>query len=319
MITGIFYALIGIAIIILMRSVTTFVHEMGHAIPALLFTKDDVIVCLGSYADVSGSKAIKIGRLIIYFRLNVFGWKIGLCSHKPINNYLHEMIVILGGPFASLCLAIVTLILVLGNNLNDGLMSLATLFILSTGFDFFTNIIPTNNALYLFNGNITYNDGQQFVNLWRKSNLPEAFFKAKEAFNNEDYKTAKDLLESLIDQNYIKDNINRLLIDTYIKLGEFDNAIDNMTKYSSEKKLKTEDNAKIAYIFYELGAYEKALNYIDNAIHYDYKNAFHLYQRGLIKEKLEDYNGAVIDYRAAATYNEGYADPYASMGRVYFA
>ena len=59
MFEGILIILLFIGVALISRSVTTFVHEMGHAIPSLFFTKEEVIVCVGSYGDVSHSLRIK--------------------------------------------------------------------------------------------------------------------------------------------------------------------------------------------------------------------------------------------------------------------
>ena len=53
LIFGILIALFGLALIIVIKLSTTFFHEMGHAIPALIFTKKPVSVYVGSYGDIS--------------------------------------------------------------------------------------------------------------------------------------------------------------------------------------------------------------------------------------------------------------------------
>ena len=61
---GILLGIIWISGIIFMRSITTFFHEMGHAIPALLFTqKEKVNVFVGTYGDISNSLQLNFGRL----------------------------------------------------------------------------------------------------------------------------------------------------------------------------------------------------------------------------------------------------------------
>jgi hypothetical protein len=59
--------------LILLRPFATFVHEVGHIIPALLFTKQEVFIRIGQ----SGSKWNgKIGNIIV-------GWQI-FGNHHPI-------------------------------------------------------------------------------------------------------------------------------------------------------------------------------------------------------------------------------------------
>ena len=317
-INGILIVGLSILLILFSRSITTLIHELGHAIPSLLFTKGPVVICLGSYADISSSLKIPLGRLTIYFKLNILTWIMGLCSSEKPKSIAQNMIITLGGPLASLLLGLTMIHLINNFVLHDWQKSIVILFIFLAIYDFFINIIPLQKALYLYDGSVMYNDGKQLTMLFKQRNLPESYFNALDHFDKKEYKEAKAIFESLINQNVIHDAINSKLIDVYIKLGEYDNAIDNMSKYSSMQKMRTEDNAKLGFIFYALGAYDKALNYYDNAIHYDYSNAIYLNGRGLVKEALEDYNGAFKDFKAAADFNEGYVDPIVSMGRIYF-
>ena len=78
-ITGILLALLFIAAILLIRSVTTLFHELGHALPALWFTQGPVIVHVGSYGNLNGSLQIPLGRLKIFLKFNPLAWNLGLC------------------------------------------------------------------------------------------------------------------------------------------------------------------------------------------------------------------------------------------------
>ena len=64
---GVFIVLAWFAIFLLMRVITTFLHEMGHAIPALLFSEEEVTVFVGSYGDKAASYGTKLGRLQLWF------------------------------------------------------------------------------------------------------------------------------------------------------------------------------------------------------------------------------------------------------------
>jgi len=318
LILGIAIAFAAILIVIFSRSITTFFHEMGHAIPSLLFTEGPVIVCLGSYADISKSKGFSIGRLTIYFKLNILAWIIGLCSHEKAKSNFQNLLIIVGGPLASLTLCIIFIFLFKSLHLNDLQKSLIMLMILSSFFDFLINIIPINQALYLYDGSVTYNDGKQLKMLWSERGLPNSYFDGLKYMKEKKHKEAKLIFENIINNGIVNDVINSKLIDCYISLEEYDKAIDNMSKYSSLEKMKNEDNGKLGFIFYALGAYEKSLNYYNNAIHFDHKNAKCLNGRGLVKDELGDHHGAKLDFNASLNYNEGYSDPYVNLGRLLF-
>jgi len=52
-----------ILLVLLTRPLTVIFHELGHAIPAILLTKEKVTVYIGSYGDPKKSLRIKIGLL----------------------------------------------------------------------------------------------------------------------------------------------------------------------------------------------------------------------------------------------------------------
>ena len=102
MLTGILIAVLAIGVILMTRSITTLIHELGHAIPSLFFTKEEVIICVGSYENLTKSQGIKLGRLKVFFTLNLFNWNSGLCLHKGVTSFFQKFLIILGGPLASL-------------------------------------------------------------------------------------------------------------------------------------------------------------------------------------------------------------------------
>ena len=102
---GILMGIIGILVVLSARSITTFFHELGHAIPALLFTDDRVDVYVGSYGDISKSWQLDIGRLRFYLTYKIWGWDLGMCVSKGAEYYFQQMLIVLAGPLMSLGIA----------------------------------------------------------------------------------------------------------------------------------------------------------------------------------------------------------------------
>jgi len=75
------YFLVVITLSVL-RPLTTFIHEMGHAIPSLLYTKGIVTIYVGSYGDPDKSIHFTVGRLKVYFKYNPLLWDSGLCGYN---------------------------------------------------------------------------------------------------------------------------------------------------------------------------------------------------------------------------------------------
>lgn len=86
--------LIFIISIYLGNVLITFLHEIGHAIPMALYTKNEVDVYFGSH----GQKKIKnisfrIWKLNFNANCKLWAWKGGLCSPKPIVLSIKQQII----------------------------------------------------------------------------------------------------------------------------------------------------------------------------------------------------------------------------------
>ena len=98
----IIYALVYI----ISMPVLSFIHELGHAIPALIFTKGEVSVSIGNSNLI---KKVKLNRLVI----NIYGYRsimdvsYAYVNWESIDSKFKSIIMIAGGPIASLCTSIV--------------------------------------------------------------------------------------------------------------------------------------------------------------------------------------------------------------------
>ena len=174
---GIAISICSIFLIVLLRSFTTLFHELGHAIPALLFTKGRVIVYVGSYGDISKSLELHLGRLSIYFKINLFDWKVGLCKSEPILIVWKDVITTLAGPLASLLIAIPLTYIASTYPLEIHWILLIAVFAVSAFVDFIFNIIPVSRPLQLHNGSVAYNDGYHLRYLISRFSLSEIYLK----------------------------------------------------------------------------------------------------------------------------------------------
>lgn len=83
--------------------IVTTIHELGHAVAALLLYKEKVTVYLGCNNDTEG-KRIQVGRLVIYFNTTTSSWFTGSCSVDDGAPFSINRLMLfhLGGPLASL-------------------------------------------------------------------------------------------------------------------------------------------------------------------------------------------------------------------------
>ncbi|SUY46506.1 Zn-dependent proteases [Clostridium putrefaciens] len=136
---------------------TSIIHELGHAIPALVLTKDRVKITLGRLGeDNKEFKIIRIGRLsIVISSLNPFiGWTSWNESQLTENK---KIIISAGGPVASLVI-LLTLLLInknVGNELLLGIFRLKALITITKNFalaGFILTVIPIKNNNYTSDG-----------------------------------------------------------------------------------------------------------------------------------------------------------------------
>ncbi len=89
----------------LTRPFTTLLHELGHALPALLFTRKKVELYLGSYGEREKAFTIRIGLLEIWAKYNIF-WMRGLCVHSPEGlSKTQQFFIMIGGVATSYLVA----------------------------------------------------------------------------------------------------------------------------------------------------------------------------------------------------------------------
>lgn len=122
----------------LVSPILTFIHELGHAIFALIFTGGEVDIRIGNFENKHIS--FKIGRLEVY--LNKFSPWIGCAnwSEIPKEGY-KRMLLCLGGPIASLLMVITFLMLGLIAK-NEFLKVFLNSFLLGSINQFFWTILP---------------------------------------------------------------------------------------------------------------------------------------------------------------------------------
>jgi hypothetical protein len=131
-------AILVIVLFIIINQITTIFHELGHAIPALIFTKDTVKLILGK--DISKTKIISVSRLNIELRgfspsTGFVYWNAGKMTKSQ------KLVATTGGPLVSLIIG-VSLIFFSGA-VNDYLIKQIMFFsALYNLFEFITTSIP---------------------------------------------------------------------------------------------------------------------------------------------------------------------------------
>ncbi len=315
---GIFIAFLMIALAILSRSITTLIHELGHAIPSLLFTKESVIIYVGSYGDISKSYLLRIGRLSAYLRLNIFDWNIGLCQHSPAKSFFQQLLIILGGPMASLMIAAVLTYIISFGGYSDDWRSLLAIFAISAVWDFFVNIFPADKPMETHDNELVYNDGTQLLRLMNRQQFPDSYYKAMEYKSEKKYKRAAFELENTLKSGQLKREIYQELIMVLLVDKNYYKALEIFEEYRSQHELKAHDHALLGKIQFGIKKYANAIKSYNQAIYFDYNNPDFLSNRGIAYMKMGNEDEAINDFDAAINYGGPSADLYSNRGYAFF-
>ena len=122
-----------------------------------------------------------------------------MCSHAPVKWVWQQVLVIIGGPIASLIIGGIFLSIIVQGGLSDNWIFVAAAFMLASVIDFLTNIYPSQNPLIFHDNSVGYSDGQQLKRLIARVGLPEGFFKAEKLFYEKKYAEADQVCEQIIE------------------------------------------------------------------------------------------------------------------------
>jgi len=151
------------------QNLTTLLHELGHALPALWLTDSErVEVYINAYGKKEGAYRYKAGRLFFYWHPWRFrGYGCGLTEYQRSPRYIWSYVITSGGVVFSLLIAGVVLLMVLYSRLSEAWQILAILLFAATVVDLVVNLFPSSKGIALDDGRMVPNDGKKLQQLWR--------------------------------------------------------------------------------------------------------------------------------------------------------
>lgn len=124
---------------ILIRPITVFLHEFGHALPILFYDrKAQVEIFVGSYGDEDNSFSFQVGRLKVWICWRLFSHR-GLCRSYAQLTINQRIIHIVCGPFASFVIVTVCFSLFVSDYSSFGSL-LMGVFLISAIIDLISNL-----------------------------------------------------------------------------------------------------------------------------------------------------------------------------------
>lgn len=148
--------------------VTVILHELGHAIPALMMTRDDVTIYVGSFGSPYDCFRFTIGKIDVYCKYNPLLWYKGCCVHSGDYLSIDQRIgIVAGGPIASILETIITWLLI-SNLQHDDFFRVVFggIFVISLGATAYS-LIPNPIPRYTPSGYAVYSDPYEIFRLVR--------------------------------------------------------------------------------------------------------------------------------------------------------
>jgi hypothetical protein len=138
----IFFGILG-GFTLLVLPLLILLHELGHAVPALLFTNTGVTMYLGSYGESANMWRIQIGPLEVYLKRSLF-WRKGLCMYAGAAlSKAQQCVIILGGVMVSVLVAALGFYGALAINLHGSVKLFMFLLFMYATFSVVTNLVPS--------------------------------------------------------------------------------------------------------------------------------------------------------------------------------
>ncbi|GAB4163462.1 MAG: hypothetical protein Tsb0033_23830 [Winogradskyella sp.] len=304
------YILFLVLFFTILRPFTTLIHELGHGIPALIYTDKKVTLYLGSYGNPDKSFKVALGRLELFFNKQLFNWNMGLCVMEENTLAINKQIVfVLMGPIASLILSLILTYLIVTVDFSDYVLVILVFFNISTYYDFFASIIPNSKPITLHNGSTVHNDGRQLLELLKFKKMPEDYSVGIAFYNNKDYSSAATEFEKVLTKGYQEPIIYQLLISAYLQIKDNDNALRVNTLYNTKhgKTFNSNDYTNMGLIKSFSGAYKNAIEDYNKAIELDPNNHIAYNNRGYTFNVMEDYESAIPDFEKAISLEDNFA------------
>lgn len=316
---GIFIALSYIAAVIFTRQVTTFFHEMGHAIPAMFFNQTDkpVQVFIGSYGDIEGCYTLNFSGLQLFIKPNLLDWKLGMCRHHGSDKAWKDILIIACGPIASTIISGFLLLVIIKFNPSDLGITIAGIFMTSALIDLLVNLNPSSKPIYFFDGSVGYCDGYQLVLHAIRAFLPNDIKDLLEKFEQEDYKAVIHLGQKMIAKNAKRKEVLYAILNAHIQLRQYEEAVEVYHEINKYIKIDADDHFVLCELMLKLNDLDEALNHINVFIHKNHENAYALNYRGYIFIKKEEWQEAKFDLTNAQRINPYHPLVNSNLGLLY--
>jgi tetratricopeptide (TPR) repeat protein len=302
-------------LVLITRPFTVLFHELGHAIPALLLTKERVTIYIGSYGDPSKSLNLNLGFLEIWFRFNPFAWRGGLCVPSAPNVSINRQIIYtLSGPLASFFIGCIACYLTFSFDLHGALKLFFVVFLGSTIFDLFVDLIPNKKRITLYSGSFAYNDGYSLQRLFYYKKFSKEYEQASHFYNQGRYADAAHLFNSILTKGFKDEHLFQLAIASYLQVGNYYCSKDLIDDLILRGNGTSDDYANAGFVYSQCELHNEALDFYDKSLQQNANNKLSLNNKGYTLNLLDRYAEAIPLFDKAIEIDKTFAYSYNNRG-----
>jgi Flp pilus assembly protein TadD len=294
--------------------VNVLLHELGHAIPMLIWSKKSVRVYVGSFGSPDRSLHLALGRVDLYIKYNPFLWLRGMCSpgeRLPVRKMIFYTAM---GPFTSLVVTAVCVLLLrrMGPD-HDQTVVLVT-FMAIGGMLTLSSAIPMSRLMPTHSGKTMRNDATQIFGLWKLRNMPDEYWEGVDRFGKKDYAGAVELLEQAIDKSKPNRQLYRSAVGAALTAGDYDRAVQWMELIRDNYRPLMEDELNEAAFFSMTGRHRDAITVIENLLRLHHNNFVLLNNMGYSLVAVGEAQNALFYLERGLTLAPRFAHLYAGRG-----
>ncbi|MES2277349.1 MAG: M50 family metallopeptidase [Bacteroidota bacterium] len=303
----------------LSRFIIILLHELGHAIPAIIFTRKPAEIFIGSNGSGKHVK-VNLGKLTINLRLKFFyAMSGGLCYHSNnMKSYQHIIVLIAGSVFTAL-IATGAIVVEFNYDMHGSLKLLTMLIFISAISSLINNLYPKIKPVLIHNDHATYNDGYQLRRLIIRGKNTDRIDTAIRLYHQQQYIDAIELLQPFQHPKGDTD-LFRVTINCYTITGRYDQAKLYTDKYISTIPvwlLNSDDYVNLGVVESRIDDNDEALHLYNKSLSLNPNNIYALNNRGYTYLLKEEYEVALIDLNQAIAIDDKFAYSYNNRGLVY--
>ena len=303
------------ALVLVVRPITTLVHELGHAIPAILFTGQKTAIFLGSYGDRENSLHIHIGKLDLYFRFNPLQWQSGLCVPSVYEmSFAKQFFHIIGGAVFSFLLGLVTVYTSFAYDLHGFLKLFCIILFASSLLDLFINLVPSTTPVLLHDGRHTFNDGYLLKMIIHHRKISEHYGEAAALYHSDQFAEAAAVTDKMLRSGSASEEVFRLCIFANMHNQYFEKVIETGFDFEKTGRMNSDDYGIQGYAFAQLAKYEQSIAFYDRSLSINPDNPYSLNNKGYTLNLMEQYELAIACFDKAIGSNAYAAYAYNNRG-----